>query len=84
MANFGYYDDIFELGNYFGDFADDYDIDAIQAEYKAAVNNALPDGWHLEGTQLVGPYGGDIPDVHAIAVRIDFLAITDKHEKGKK
>lgn len=39
-----------------GDFADDYDVDAIVADYRDAINDALPDSVTLAGDEFLGPY----------------------------
>src|SRR5690606_34496329 len=36
--------------------ADEYDIDAIAADYRTAINKALPEGVTLAGNDFYGPY----------------------------
>ena len=36
----------------------DFDVDAIADDYRAAIAAALPDGWHLDGDELIGPAPG--------------------------
>lgn len=76
-----------------GDFAHEYDADAIAADYRAAINDALPEGISLNGDEFYGPYyrdevnlGGyptdedDRLDIKAIVDGIDFWEIAAKHE----
>lgn len=76
-----------------GDFADDYDIDAIEADYRAAINDALPDGVSLCGDEFIGPaHDADCDfdgyptdeygrlDIKAIVESVDFWAIVAKHD----
>lgn len=42
-----------------GDYGSEYDIDAIAAEYRDAINDALPDGVTLSGNEFYGPYYAD-------------------------
>jgi hypothetical protein len=39
-----------------GDYASDYDPEAIAAEYRAAINDALPPSVSLCGDEFIGPY----------------------------
>jgi hypothetical protein len=76
-----------------GDYADDYDLNAIAADYRAAINEALPQGVSLNGDEFYGPYhredatwGSDLEDedgrldIKAIVDGIDFWAIAAEHE----
>ncbi|MFI6496931.1 hypothetical protein [Nonomuraea typhae] len=76
-----------------GDYADTYDLDAIEAEYRSAINDALPSSVSLCGSDFIGPYDAEDADfegypidedgrldVKAIAEGIDFWAIAAKHE----
>lgn len=66
---------------------------AITADYRAAINAALPDGVQLCGEEFYGP-AGDINldgypvtedgalDLDAIVQGIDFWAIVAKHDTG--
>lgn len=77
-----------------GDYADDYDIEALTAEYRNAINEALPNGVWLTGSEFIGPYYdedadfGDAPvdefgslDFKAIVDGIDFWEIAARHDK---
>lgn len=44
-----------EIAVILGSEADEYDIDAIVAAYRQAINDALPDGVSLNGNELHGP-----------------------------
>lgn len=73
-------------------YADEYDIDAIAADYRAAINEALPEGVALAGDEFVGPYydrdatwGPELEkdgrlDIESIVDGVDFWAIVAKHE----
>lgn len=76
-----------------GNFADDYDIDAIKADYRAAINEALPEGVTLVGDEFIGPaHDADCDfdgyptdeygrlDIKAIVESVDFWAIVAKHD----
>lgn len=73
--------------------ADEYDIDAIAADYRAAINEALPEGVTLAGNEFIGPYyaedatwGPELEDedgrldIKAIVLGVDLWAIAAKHE----
>lgn len=77
-----------------GDFADDYDLDALTAAYRDAINEALPAGVSLCGDEFIGPYesqdweSAGYPvdeynrlDIGAIVNGIDFQAIAAEHVK---
>lgn len=76
-----------------GEFAGDYDTEAIEVEYREAINEALPDGVTLDGDEFYGPYyeadqdfdgyplddfGG--LDIKTIVEFTDFWAITERHD----
>lgn len=77
-----------------GDHAEDFDLDAIAADYRDAINDALPDGVSLNGDEFYGPYSRDDAnfdgyaldeddrlDIKAIVDGIDFWEIAAKHER---
>jgi hypothetical protein len=45
-----------------GDYANDYDVDAIAADWRAAINDALPDSVTLSGDEFIGPAYADDQD----------------------
>ena len=76
-----------------GGYAGDYDIDAIAADYRDAINMALPEGVVLAGDEFIGPYyaedatwGPELEDedgrldIKAIVDSVDLWAIVAKHE----
>ncbi|WP_405149414.1 hypothetical protein OG589_14440 [Sphaerisporangium sp. NBC_01403] len=76
-----------------GDYADDYDLDAVAADYRAAINDALPSSVSLCGDEFIGPYYAedrdfdgyptdedDRLDIKAIVEGIDFWAIAAEHD----
>lgn len=69
-----------------GDFADDYDIDAIAHDWQSAINKALPDTVTLSGDEFYGPadpadydWHGDL-DITAVIEGVDFWEIAARHE----
>ena len=76
-----------------GDYADDYDREALTAAYRDAINDALPDGVTLAGDEFIGPHqpaddefdghphteDGAL-DIKAIVETIDFWEIAAKHD----
>lgn len=66
--------------------ADDFDLDAIEADYREAIDAILPDGVTLEGDQVYGPYpiaaDWDLDAVREAIREIDFWAIVERHAKG--
>lgn len=75
-----------------GDHANDYDLDAVIADYRDAINDALPAGVTLNGNDFYGPYPADQDfdgypttedgalDIAAIVAGVDFWAIVAKHD----
>lgn len=68
-----------------GDYADDYDIDAITADYRDAINERLADqGITLAGDEFYGPHprpenaGETIADA---IESVDFWTIVERHDK---
>lgn len=77
-----------------GSYASDYDTDAIAVEYRAAINDALPDGVTLSGDEFIGPavrdegaFDGYPLDedgrlgLEAIVFGVRFQEIADRHER---
>ncbi len=76
-----------------GDYADAYDVDGIAADYRDAINAALPEGVSLCGDQFIGPYyeadktwGPELERCGSLNIRkivreVDFWAIAAKHDK---
>jgi hypothetical protein len=82
------------IADYVGDFADDYDLDAIARDYRDAVNEAMPHGVTLAGNEFYGPYyetdrdfdgypadEHDELDMAAIIESVDFVEIVERHDK---
>lgn len=73
---------------------DGFDFDAIVADYRAAIDAALPDSVFLCGDEFIGPYyeadrdfesysldeDGRL-DIRAIVDGIDFWEIATRHDK---
>lgn len=77
-----------------GDFADDYDLDALTAAYRDAINEALPAGVSLCGDEFIGPYesqdweSAGYPvdednrlDIGAIVEGVDFWKLAESFDK---
>jgi hypothetical protein len=77
-----------------GDYADNFDLDALTADYKAAINDALPSSVSLCGDEFIGPYyeaDADFTgyphdeegrlDIKAIVETVDFWTIAARHDK---
>lgn len=76
-----------------GDYANDYDLEAVEDDYRAAIQAALPDTVTLTGDEFIGPYydkdkdfdgypedpEGSL-DLTAIIESVDLIAIVEKHE----
>lgn len=78
-----------------GDYGDDYDVDALTAAYRDAINAALPDSVTLAGDEFIGPHRPDADewdgyptdehgqlDIKAIVDGVDFWEIAEKHDKS--
>ncbi len=77
-----------------GDFASDYDLDAVVAGYRAAINEALPSSVSLCGDEFIGPYHAEDADfdgyptdeetgrldIKTIVEGIDFWAIAAEYD----
>ncbi|MER5277759.1 hypothetical protein ABT025_18650 [Streptomyces sp. NPDC002809] len=76
-----------------GEYADDFDLDAIKDDYVTAINAALPDGVFLAGDEFHGPYydadadfdGYDLDedgrlDIKAIVAAVDLMPIVEANE----
>ena len=73
-----------------GGYADDYDIDAITADYRDAINERLaPHGITLAGDEFYGPYPRieNAGEIIADAIEsvdfltVDFWTIVERHDK---
>lgn len=67
-------------GGLYGDYAEDFDTEAITGEYRDLINEALPPGFYLAGEDLYGPYPvQEHPDVRGIADSIDLTEVLERH-----
>lgn len=77
-----------------GEGPDGFDVDAIVADYRDAINDALPASVSLRGSEFIGPYESedwaaagyptdeyDRLDIGAIVSTIDFWEIAAKHDQ---
>lgn len=60
----------------FNDYSD-AQIDAVAAAYRAAINEALPEGVALCGDEFYGPADADTPDLAEIVDSVDFWSIAE-------
>lgn len=76
-----------------GDYANDYDVAAIVAEYRAAIDAVLPAGVSLLGSEFYGPaYAADCHfagyptnsdgalDIKALVDGVEFWDIATRHD----
>lgn len=61
-------------------------LTAIETEYRAAINDALPAGVSLHGDEFIGPayetdqsWDGDL-DIRAIVEQVDLWAIIERYD----
>ena len=66
-----------------GEYAEDHDLDAIETDYRDAINAALPEGVTLAGDEFYGPAHEAIDrDAIREAVEgVDFWAIAERHAR---
>lgn len=64
-----------------GDFAEDYDVDAVVADYRQAINDRLPEGVFLAGDEFYGPYPRQDVDLAEAVAAVDFWGIADRHDR---
>jgi hypothetical protein len=79
----------------YGTYAPDgADFDAVVDEYRAAINDALPEGVTLSGNEFIGPahpedvtWGPELYDkygdlkIGAIVATVDLQSIIDRHDR---
>lgn len=68
-----------------GEHGDDFDAEAIAADLRAAVNEALPDGVALAGNLFFGPYdtpAEERPNLREVVEGVDFWEIVARHDKS--
>lgn len=76
-----------------GEYANDYDLNAVKDDYVTAVNAALPDGVFLVGDEFHGPYRDEDADfdgynlaedgrldIKTIVADVDLYAIVEANE----
>lgn len=69
------------------EFAEDYDVPALIAAYRAAIGEALPAGVSLCGDQFIGPWPirtGITRAIGAAVASVDFWALAAAHEIGTR
>lgn len=68
-----------------GEHGDDFDADAIAADFRDAVDEALPDGVTLAGNLFLGPHdtpAEERPDLREAVESVDFWEIVARHDKS--
>jgi hypothetical protein len=60
----------------FSDYTDEQ-IEAVAAAYRAAINEALPEGVSLCGDEFYGPAYQESPDLAEIVDSVDFWAVAE-------
>jgi hypothetical protein len=69
------------IADYLGEFADNYDVPGLVAAYRAAINEALPEGITLAGDHFYGPYPRDFDvDLAESIDTIDLATLTEQHD----
>jgi hypothetical protein len=68
-----------------GDHVDDFDVEGLIDAYRAAINDNLPDGIVLAGSDFYGPYPR--PDeaeaiISAAIDAVDFWALADRFDQS--
>jgi len=70
-----------------GDYAGSFDVDAIVADYRDAINERLADeGITLAGDEFYGPHPGpeNVAEIVADAIEsVDFWKIVERHDKSE-
>jgi hypothetical protein len=67
-----------------GEFGDEYDVNAIERDYRAAIDAALPEGVTLAGDEFYGPHPINAAAFAGIEVAVDgvdFWAIVERHAR---
>lgn len=65
-----------------GEFADQYDVDAIVEDYRDEINESLKEtGVSLHGNVFYGPHPKKDVDIKAAVERVDFWKIAQEYEK---
>jgi len=64
-----------------GSFGGDYDIAAIAKEWREAINEALPEGFSLNGNNFYGPYPKKVIDLKTIVDTVDLWSIVHRNAK---
>ncbi|GAB7053208.1 hypothetical protein [Catenuloplanes indicus] len=72
-----------------GEYANDYDLDALTTAYRDAINDALPDSISLAGSDFYGPaydtdrdFTGEPADAIREAIAsVDFWSLAAKYDK---
>lgn len=60
-----------------GEYADEYDLDGLEAEYRAALADALPEGASINGQMIYATGPIDQDAARAVAEGVDFWAIAE-------
>ena len=61
---------------------DGFHIEEIVAQYRQAINEALPDDVSLCGDEFYGPYPRESVDIKALVEQVDLWAIIMRNEEA--
>ena len=70
-----------------GEWTADHDMDAIEADYRASLEEVLPLGWTLAGDSLIGPVTSahltedETEDLRDAVEAIDFWSIVERRQR---
>lgn len=70
-----------------GEWTADHDMDAIEADYRASLEEVLPLGWTLAGDSLIAPVTSahltedETEDLRDAVEAIDFWSIVERHQR---
>jgi hypothetical protein len=67
-----------------GDDVDDFDLVAIEREYREAIDAALPEGIGLHGEEFIGPSPPLDVDIAACVASVDLWPIIERHATGEQ
>jgi hypothetical protein len=68
-----------------GEHGEGYDVAALAADFRKAVNEALPEGVTLNGNLFFGPHdvaAEDRPDLREVVDSVDFWEIAGRHDRA--
>ena len=72
------------LATHLGDFASDFDAEAIVTDWREAIDNALPEGLSLTpvGIIVIGPHTASPAEVREAIRSVDLAEIIARHDES--